>query len=96
MQEFEKNIVEAEEFVKGLASRHRLLILCQLANGEKSVGELIEATGIAATSMSQHLGRLKRADIISYRREHRTLYYSISDPVTMQIMAILYEEFCSA
>lgn len=85
---------DAAEFLSGLASSHRLLILCQLADGERNVSSIIEATGIPQTSMSQHLAKLKKEGIVDFRRDHRTLYYFIADPAVMEIMAILYEKFC--
>lgn len=81
-------------FLKGLANPHRLLVLCELANGERSVSALIEATGIAPTSMSQHLSKMKDEGIVNYRREHRTLYYFIEHKAAMEIMNVLYENFC--
>ena len=82
------------DLLKGLASPHRLLILCQLVEGEKSVTELIEATGIPQTSMSQHLSKLKKEEIVTFRRDHRTLYYSIISEPVLQIMNVLYDTFC--
>ncbi|WP_246519900.1 ArsR/SmtB family transcription factor [Ancylobacter lacus] len=86
---------EAADFLKGLANPHRLLILCELAGGERSVGALIEATGIAQTSMSQHLAKLKEEGIVDFRRDHRTLHYSIRHPATLEVMAVLYARFCA-
>ncbi len=85
---------EVASFVKGLASPHRLLILCALSTGERSVSELIAQTGIAPTSMSQHLAKLKSEQIVDFRREHRTLIYRIAHPAVMEIMAVLYAHFC--
>ncbi|MBP2562475.1 DNA-binding transcriptional ArsR family regulator [Neorhizobium galegae] len=85
---------DAAEFLSGLANSHRLLILCQLAYGERNVSSIIEATGIPQTSMSQHLAKLKKEGIVDFRRDHRTLYYFIADPAVMEIMAILYQKFC--
>lgn len=82
------------EFLKGLANPHRLLVLCALSKGECSVGELITQTGIAPTSMSQHLAKLKAEGIVDFRREHRTLYYSIAHPAVLELMAVLYAHFC--
>tara|TARA_R110000868_G_scaffold189695_2_gene432961 strand:+ start:12806 stop:13009 length:204 start_codon:yes stop_codon:yes gene_type:complete len=65
-----------------------------LAEGEKSVTEMIESTGIAQTSMSQHLLKLKNENIIRFRREHRTLYYSICNDEAVAIMKILYNKYC--
>lgn len=81
-------------FLKGLASPHRLLILCELAQGEKSVSDLIAATGLAQTSMSQHLSKLKDENIVSFRREHRTLYYFISHEAAKDVMQVLHSNFC--
>ena len=81
-------------FLKGLANPQRLMILCCLAEGEKHVGALIAATGIAQTSMSQHLARLKDEGIVAVRRDHRTLYYRIHHPAALEVMQTLYRHFC--
>lgn len=83
------------DFLKGLANPHRLLILCALTDGERNVSALIEETGIAQTSMSQHLARLKEEGIVRCRREHRTLFYAIDHPAVTEIMAVLYTRFCT-
>jgi DNA-binding transcriptional ArsR family regulator len=83
-------------FLKGLANAHRLLVLCALLDGERSVGELIAATGIAQTSMSQHLAKLRAEGIVGVRRQHRTLFYSIDHAAARDIMAVLYGHFCKA
>ena len=62
--------------------------------GEKSVTQLIEATSLPQTSMSQHLSKLKEENIVTFRRDHRTLYYSIKNEAILKIMDILYHEFC--
>jgi len=95
LQAMNENAAKAADFLGGLASPHRLRILCQLAAGEKSVTELIRETGIAQTSMSQHLNRLKDEQIVSFRREHRTLYYFISNPLALEVMGILYKHYCA-
>lgn len=94
MKDMQENANIVANFLKGLASPHRLLILCELATGEKSVSELICATGMAQTSMSQHLSKLKEEDIVVFRRDHRTLFYSIDNDAVLKIMDILYHEFC--
>ncbi len=91
----QKNAAHAADFLKGLASPHRLLILCQLIDGEKSVGELIELTHIAQTSMSQHLNKLKQEGLVTFRREHRTLYYSIAHDAVIEVMQVMYNNFCN-
>lgn len=95
LEKMQKRAEDVAEFMKCFGSPHRLMILCQLAVGEKSVTQLIAATGIAQTSMSQHLGKLKSENIVDFRRDHRTLYYSISNPDAMQVMTTLYDIFCA-
>lgn len=85
----------AAAFLKGLANPHRLLILCCLVPGEQCVSALIEATGIAPTSMSQHLAKLKEEGIVRVRRDHRTLWYAIDHPATLELMTVLHNHFCS-
>lgn len=85
----------AAAFLKGLANPHRLLILCSLAQGEKNVSTLIAETGMAPTSMSQHLAKLKEEGIADCRRDHRILTYFIAHPAAVEIMAVLYAHFCA-
>lgn len=94
MKDMQDNAKVATSFLKGIASPHRLLILCELATGEKSVTELIEATGMAQTSMSQHLSKLKEENIVTFRRDHRLLFYHINNEAVLKIMDVLYHEFC--
>lgn len=94
MKEMQKKAEQVSDFLKGLANPQRLLILCHLTEGEKSVSDLIEATGIAQTSMSQHLSKLKEENIVIFRRDHRTLHYSISHTAAKQVMDVLYNYFC--
>ena len=90
----EARAAEVAAFMGALASPHRLRILCRLVEGEASVGALAEATGIAQTSMSQHLGKLRDEGIVDFRRDHRTLFYHISDPFVLELMQLLHGHFC--
>lgn len=85
---------DAAAFLTGLANPHRLMILCELAGGERNVGDLIAATSLPPTSMSQHLNKLKDEGIVTARRDHRTLFYSIVHPATIEVMAVLRDHFC--
>ena len=87
---------QAAAFLKGLASPHRLLILCALAQGERNVSTLIAETGMAPTSMSQHLAKLKDEGVIDVRRDHRTLTYFIVHPAAVQVMDVLHAHFCGS
>ena len=90
----EENALKAANFLKGIASQHRLVILCQLAEGEKSVTQLIEATSLPQTSMSQHLSKLKEENIVTFRRDHLIFYYSIKNEAIFKITDFIYHEFC--
>lgn len=95
MQELKENIQEAASFLKGLASEHRLSILCVLAGGECCVSDLQAETGLPQTSVSQHLVKLKDEGIVDFRREHRTLYYYICDETAKKILKVLCLDFAS-
>ncbi len=90
-----EKIYAASSFLKGMASPHRLSILCALAaEKECNVTTLIEITGLSQTSMSQHLSKLRNEGIIDYTRVHRELLYRITNPLTHDIMKVLYKAFC--
>lgn len=77
-----------------LANAKRLLILCELAKGERSVGALQQAVGLGQSALSQHLARLRQAGMVDTRRESQTIHYRISDPDLAVLMAALYQAFC--
>jgi DNA-binding transcriptional ArsR family regulator len=85
---------DASGFLKGLANPDRLRILCQLVDRPMCVGDLIAATGIAPTSMSQHLAKLRAEGIVAVSRDHRTLTYAIAHPATLGVMQVLHDHFC--
>ena len=97
MQQVEYMQQRAEDIaalMKCFANPSRIMIFCQLSQGEKNVSSLIEATGLPQTSVSQHLKKLKEEGLIAYRREHRELYYSICSEDVMKIMESLYDIYC--
>lgn len=77
-----------------VANAKRLLILCELVKGERSVGALQAAVGLSQSALSQHLAKLREAQMVDTRRESQTIYYRISDPDLETLMAALYEAFC--
>ena len=77
-----------------LANAKRLLILCELAKGERSVGALQQAVGLGQSALSQHLSKLREAGMVATRRESQTIHYRIDDRDTQVMMAALYEAFC--
>ncbi len=84
----------ASEFLKALSGRSRLMILCHLSDGEKSVGELVRLTGARDTSVSQQLALLRKDGIVAARREGQTLYYSISHEGAARMLETLHGIFC--
>jgi DNA-binding transcriptional ArsR family regulator len=85
---------EAAEFVGLLSSPHRLRILCLLAEGEMSVGEIGEATKLRQAAVSQQLALLREHKIVAARREGTTMFYSISHPGAEKVIKTLYSVFC--
>ncbi len=86
---------DASELLKALANRHRLLILCQLIDGERSVGQLAEFLGIRDSTVSQHLALLRRDRIIAGRRDGQTIWYRIESEPARNVITALYGSFCA-
>lgn len=85
---------EAAGFLKSLANPNRLMILCLLSQGELCVSNIQAHLDISQTALSQHLARLREEGIVTYRRDHRTLYYSILSPHVAEIVTVLYNIYC--
>ncbi|MEO1149671.1 MAG: metalloregulator ArsR/SmtB family transcription factor [Pseudomonadota bacterium] len=85
---------EVSSYMKLLASPARLMILCQLVEGERSVSDLCDLVDMKPPAMSQHLARLRQEKALTTRREAQTIYYAIDDPNILKIMMFLYETFC--
>lgn len=85
----------ASDFLKALAHEGRLMILCHLASGEKSVTELETCLSSRQAAVSQQLARLRLEGLVRHRREGKTIYYSISDPRARRMIETVYEMFCS-
>jgi ArsR family transcriptional regulator, virulence genes transcriptional regulator len=87
--------VEAESFLKALANRHRLMVLCELHKGELSVTKLQEAIGLSQSSLSQHLARLREDRLVTTRRASQTIYYSLANDNVSRVIGLLYDLFCA-
>ncbi|WP_208764385.1 ArsR/SmtB family transcription factor [Bradyrhizobium guangxiense] len=86
---------QASELLKALANRHRLLIICQLIDGEHSVGELAEFLNLRDSTVSQHLALLRKDGLVSARREAQTVFYSIASEPAREVLKTLYQAFCA-
>jgi DNA-binding transcriptional ArsR family regulator len=85
---------EATSVLRVLANADRLLLLCQLSQGEKSVGELENLLGISQPTLSQQLGVLRSEGLVDTRREGKYIYYSLTDAKALALLACLYELYC--
>jgi ArsR family transcriptional regulator, virulence genes transcriptional regulator len=86
---------EVERFLKPLASRHRLMILCTLIEGERSVGELVERLGLTQSNLSRHLAMLREEGLVATRRDGTVIYYRIGSERVRPILGELYRLFCA-
>jgi DNA-binding transcriptional ArsR family regulator len=85
---------EASEFLKALAHQSRLMILCNLIDGEKSVGELESVLSLRQSTVSQQLARLRLEGLVAARRDGKTIHYSIADDKARIVIGALYATFC--
>lgn len=85
----------AQQLLKTLANRDRLMLLCQLSHGECSVGELETLLGIRQPTLSQQLGVLRREGLVETRRDGKQIHYRISSAHALALIGTLYELFCS-
>ena len=85
---------KAHALLKTLGNRDRLLLLCQLAEGERKVGELEAALGIVQPTLSQQLSVLRREGMVSTRREGKQIYYRITSQEALAVINTLYQLFC--
>lgn len=92
--EMADNAAAAAAYLKTLAHEGRLMILCHLGSGEKSVGELEEILDLRQAAVSQMLARLRDEGLVATRREGKTIYYSLADDNTSQVISLLYNLFC--
>jgi len=91
-----KSAREASEFLKALAHESRLMILCNLLSGEKSVGQLEEFLELRQSTVSQQLARLRLEGLVATRRDGKTIYYRIASDKVRAIIGAVYDTFCAA
>jgi DNA-binding transcriptional ArsR family regulator len=91
----QEKATSASELLKVLANETRLLILCQLIEGEKPVNELEELVGIRQSALSQHLAILRRERLVKTRRQAQFIYYSLDSDEARTIMGALYQVYCA-
>lgn len=85
----------ASRLLKALANPDRLLLLCQLTQGEHCVSEMEALVGVLQPTLSQQLGVLRQEGLVSTRREGKQIFYSIASSDALAVMQVLYERFCA-
>ncbi len=94
LEQMARSARHASDLMKTLGHKDRLMILCQLADGEKSVGEVAELLDIPQSPLSQHLSRMRKEGLVTTRRSAQTIYYSLTSGEVSKIIEVLYELFC--
>lgn len=95
IKEFEEQVLVATNLLKAMSNENRLLILCQLIHGEKTVGELEEVIGLSQSALSQHLAVLRQNDLVATRRDAQSIYYSLAGEEPEAVIEALYELFAA-
>lgn len=91
---FEVSAGRAATLLRLLANEKRLMILCQLADGEMAVGDIQSHVSLSQSALSQHLALLRTEGIVATRREGQAVFYRLDDPAAMRVIETLAELFC--
>ena len=92
--DMQSSATTASELLKTLSHKDRLMILCTLKEGERSVGQLAEILNLQQSPLSQHLSRMRREGLVSTRRDAQTIYYTIDSHEASRVIDTVYELFC--
>ena len=93
--ELQSRAKRATGLLKAMSNPVRLLVLCQLAEGEKSVGELEQVVDVSQSALSQHLALLRSRGIVASRRAGQTIFYSLAGKEAPALLAALYQVYCA-
>ena len=91
---FEAHAAAAARLLRAMANERRLMILCRLGEGEKSVGELVQLVGLSQSALSQHLAQLRADGLVATRRQSQTIHYRLNSPEVVAVIRTLAEHFC--
>jgi DNA-binding transcriptional ArsR family regulator len=89
-----KNAAKAEALLKQLSNRNRLVLLCQLVEGERTVGDLAKTIGISQSAISQHLSKLREAQLVEADKRGQEVYYRLCSAEAQTLLSVLYFMFC--
>ncbi|MBM3353116.1 MAG: winged helix-turn-helix transcriptional regulator [Betaproteobacteria bacterium] len=94
MGELQARALRAAGLLKAMSNPVRLMVLCQLAESEKSVGELERVAAVSQSALSQHLALLRERGLVRSRRDGQSIFYSLDGPEAPALLAALYEVYC--
>ena len=94
-KQMQKASMQASQLLKSLSHPDRLLLLCQLTQGEFCVSELESLVGVGQPSLSQQLGILRKDELVATRRDGKQIYYSIASEDALAVLELLYQRFCA-
>ena len=95
LMELQAKAGAVEALLKSVGNRNRLIVLCELLKGERSVTSLQSATGLSQSALSQHLARLRADRVVATRRESQTIYYALASDKVSRLIGLLYELYCA-
>jgi ArsR family transcriptional regulator, virulence genes transcriptional regulator len=90
-----KALGSVARLLRTMSNPSRLLVLCELLDGERSVGELERRTSLSQSALSQHLAKLRAQGLVATRRQSQNIFYSLADTDVDQIIALLHRLFCT-
>ncbi len=96
VDQMHEHAADAAGLMKALGNESRLMILCMLADSERSVGDLNELIPLSQSALSQQLARLRQQGMVKTRRESQTIYYSLADGPADRIIHVLHDIYCGA
>jgi len=86
---------QASVLLVAMANTKRLMVLCNLLDGDRSVGELADIVGLSSAALSQHLGKMRALQLVSTRRDGQMIYYRLASPEVREVLQTLYRLFCA-
>lgn len=93
-QQMQKNADKAASLLKSLASMPRLMVLCQLIEGEHTAGDLCNNSNLSQSALSQHLAKLRKEGLVKTRKESQTVFYALADKNVIEIINVLHKIYC--
>ena len=95
LEALEAKAEETSTLLGAMANAKRLLVMCNLLEGEKSVGELADIVGLSPAALSQHLGKMRALRLVETRRDGQTIYYRLASEAVREILETLYRLYCA-